>query len=107
MEDRFGNIPNPARKVILLKELQILAQHWQIDSIRLEAEFAVFGYRDKNHILALAKSNQDRVPIRIVDHKSAYIPLPNSVINTEAIMLELKSVLQQSFDPVYNPAPSA
>ncbi|WP_339731634.1 transcription-repair coupling factor [uncultured Gimesia sp.] len=107
IEDRFGNIPHPARQLIILKELQILAQHWQVDRIRLEDNFAVLGYRDKNHILALAKSNQKRIPVRIVDHKSAYIPLPVSAVNTEAIMLELKSVLQQSFDPAYNLAPSS
>ena len=106
-EDRFGNIPHPARQLLILKELQILAQQWQVDSIRLEENFAVLGYRDKNHILALAKSNQNRIPVRIVDHKSAYIPLPVSAVNTDAIMLELKSVLQQSFDPAYNLAPSS
>jgi transcription-repair coupling factor (superfamily II helicase) len=106
VEDRFGSIPNPARTLFILKELQILAQQWQVDSIRLEDQFAVLGYRDKNHILALSKSNRNRIPVRIVDHKSAYIPLPNSALNTEAIMLELKSVLQQSFNPSYNLAPS-
>ncbi|QDU08188.1 transcription-repair coupling factor [Gimesia aquarii] len=106
IQDRFGNIPNPACNLILLKELQILAQLWQVDSIRLEDHFAVLGYRDKNHMLALVKSNQNRIPIRIVDHKSAYIPLPSSAVNVEAVMQELKSVLQQSFDLTYNPAPS-
>ncbi len=106
IQDRFGTIPNAACNLILLKELQILAQLWQVDSVRLEDNFAVLGYRDKNHILALVKSNQKRISIRIVDHKSAYIPLPNSAINVEAVMLELKSVLQQSFDLAYTPAPS-
>lgn len=107
LQDRFGNIPNTARNLIVLKELQILAQQWQVDSIRLEDDFAVLGYRDKNHILALAKSNQNQVPVRIVDHKSAYIPLAISTIDIETVMLELKSVLQQTFDPAYNPASSA
>lgn len=107
MVDRFGNIPHPAQQLLILKELQILSQRWQVDSIRLEENFAVLGYRDKNHILALAKSNQKRIPVRIVDQKSAYIPLPVSAENTEDIMLELKSVLQQTFDPAYNLAPSS
>ncbi|WP_417384914.1 transcription-repair coupling factor [Gimesia sp.] len=106
MEDRFGSIPHPARQLLILKELQILSQRWQVDSIRLENNFAVLGYRDKNHILALSKSNQGRIPVRIVDQKSAYIPLPNSTENVEAVMQELKTVLQQSFDPAYNPAAS-
>ncbi|QEG18968.1 Transcription-repair-coupling factor [Gimesia maris] len=106
MEDRFGPIPHPARQLLILKELQILSQRWQVDSIRLENNFAVLGYRDKNHILALSKSNQDRIPVRIVDQKSAYIPLPISAENLEEVMQELKTVLQQSFDPAYNPATS-
>ncbi|HAW31601.1 MAG TPA: transcription-repair coupling factor, partial [Planctomycetaceae bacterium] len=91
MEDRFGPIPHPARKLLILKELQILSQRWQVDSIRLENNFAVLGYRDKNHILALSKSNQDRIPVRIVDQKSAYIPLPISAENLEEVMQELKT----------------
>ena len=106
MQDRFGPIPSPAKTLILLKELQILSQRWQVDSIHLEDHFAVLGYRDKNHILALAKSNEKRIPVRVVDHKSAYIPLPAEVDRIEQIMAELKSVLQQSFDPAYNLAPS-
>ncbi|MCA9023474.1 MAG: hypothetical protein KDA74_25170, partial [Planctomycetaceae bacterium] len=97
---------HPARQLLILKELQILSQRWQVDSIRLENNFAVLGYRDKNHILALSKSNQGRIPVRIVDQKSAYIPLPNSTENVEEVMQELKTVLQQSFDPAYNPAAS-
>ncbi|WP_232101301.1 transcription-repair coupling factor [Gimesia panareensis] len=107
MQDRFGSIPVPAHTLIALKELQILSQRWQIDSIHLEDHFAVLGYRDKNHILALAKSNEKRIPVRIVDHKSAYIPLPAQADEIESIMVELKSVLQQSFDPAYNLAPSS
>lgn len=107
IQDRFGNIPNAAQNLIILKELQILAQQWQVDSIRLEDDFAVLGYRDKNHILALTRSNQNRVSIRIVDDKSAYIPFANSTVNIETVMVELKSVLQQTFDPAYNLAPSS
>ena len=107
MQDRFGAIPDPAHTLVALKEIQILCQRWQIDSIHLEDHFAVLGYRDKNHILALAKSNKKRIPVRIVDHKSAYIPLPAQADAVESIMLELKSVLQQSFDPAYNLASSS
>jgi transcription-repair coupling factor (superfamily II helicase) len=98
LRDRFGPVPDPVRNLITLKELQLLAQHWQIDDIHLEQSFAVFGYRNPVRIGELAAQTGKR--LRIVDKRSAYLVLPQGEVDVPELLSTLKAVLQQSPVPV-------
>jgi transcription-repair coupling factor (superfamily II helicase) len=94
LRDRFGPIPDPARNLVELKRLQLLAQAWQIDDIHLEGNFAVFGYRNPARIGELAAQAGNR--LRIVDGRSAYLVLPQEERIDDGLLGTLKAVLQQS-----------
>ena len=90
--DRFGPIPEEARPVLPLQELQILARPWTLTRIHLEAEFAVFSYSDRRFMTLL----QTRFPkrLRIVDGKQAYFILPGTATDGMKLLGVLKTVLQ-------------
>jgi transcription-repair coupling factor (superfamily II helicase) len=71
--DRFGPLPNPAENLMREAELRILAGRWQLDRIHVEEEYAVLTYRNIRRIEALARLRPGKV--RIVDEKTAYVPL--------------------------------
>ena len=90
--DRFGPIPEEARPVLPLQDLQILARPWTLTRIHLEAEFAVFSYSDRRFMTLL----QTRFPkrLRIVDGKQAYFILPGTATDGMKLLGVLKTVLQ-------------
>ncbi len=71
--DRFGPLPPPAENLLAEAELRLLAERWQLARIHVEDEYAVLSYRNPKRIEALAKLHPGRV--RIVDEKTAYVPL--------------------------------
>ena len=92
--DRFGAPPPPAARLIEIKELQLAAQSWQIDEIRREGRFAVFGYRDPEKIRSLAK--HCGADLRIVDDRYAYLPLASEDIGPDELFDHIKSMLRPS-----------
>jgi len=92
--DRFGPWPEETERLFQVRELQLSAQFWKIDEIRLEDGYAVFGYRNPRKIQKLVK--QSPQPLRIVDDRFAYLVLPRKLdLKTELIDL-LKAVLQRN-----------
>lgn len=92
LRDRFGPTPVEAARLLELKELQLLAGHWDVDNIRLEGKFAVLGYRNPTRIRQLA--DQCGRSLRIVDSRQAYLLLPDAERPGEELLTHLKSVLQ-------------
>ncbi|GAB4156064.1 MAG: transcription-repair coupling factor [Planctomycetaceae bacterium] len=92
--DRFGPMPKEAQRLVSRVELQIAARKWQVDDIHLEEGYAVLGYRNAQRIRELA--NCPHVDLRVVDTRSAYLPLPAKTLREDAILEYLKTVLQQS-----------
>lgn len=90
--DRFGAPPPPALHLLELAEVRIAAHRWGIMSIHLEDLFAVFQYASAGKIKQLANLSGGR--LRVVDSRSAYLPLPQEVITTTVIFREVKSLLQ-------------
>lgn len=99
--DRFGPLPLPVETLLEIRELQHLALGWQIDEIRLEEGYAVFGYRIPRKIHKLAKLSP--VTLRIVDDRHSYLVLPPRLKRETELMPLLKSVLQVSTEERYNP----
>jgi transcription-repair coupling factor (superfamily II helicase) len=84
--DRFGPLPPPAENLMREAELRLLAERWQVGRLHIEDDYAVLTYRDPDRIAALAKLRPGMV--RIVDGKTAYVPLedrrpPGAVVAEE------------------------
>jgi transcription-repair coupling factor (superfamily II helicase) len=92
LRDRFGPVPAPAINLVEIKRLQLLAQRWQIDDIHLENSFAVFGYRNPQRIRELAAGSGNR--LRVVDGRSAYLPMPQEEVSEKVVLEQLKALLQ-------------
>ena len=72
--DRFGPLPAPADHLLDEAELRILAERWLITRIHTEDEFLVLTYRNPRRIEALADAHPAGL-VRIVDDRTAYVPL--------------------------------
>jgi len=71
--DRFGALPAPAENLLTEAELRILAERWQLGRIHVEDDYVVLTYRSAKRIEALQKLHPKLV--RLVDDKTAYVPL--------------------------------
>jgi transcription-repair coupling factor (superfamily II helicase) len=91
--DRFGPPPPLVENLMEFAEVRIAAHHWQIASIHLENQYAVFVYSSARHIQQLAALSGGR--LRVVDGRSAYLPLGKEVAQPELLLREVKSLLQQ------------
>ena len=93
IRDRFGPIPDQAAQFLSLKELELVAYQWSIDSIRLEEDrFAVLAYNDVQRIHDLAGRCGKK--LRIVDRQNAYLVLPKMTLLGGELVEFLKSVLR-------------
>lgn len=93
IRDRFGPLPVEVLRLRDLRELQVYAHHWRIADIHLEApNYAVFKYGESQTMGRLAKRNPGK--LRVVDATSAYLVLSAAGLSGDALVKELKSVLQ-------------
>jgi transcription-repair coupling factor (superfamily II helicase) len=93
--DRFGPLPPPAENLLAETELRILAERWQLGRIHVEDEYAVLTYRSAKRIEALAKAHPGQV--RVVDERTAYVPLGDEKRPPGALVAAtVKSLLQLS-----------
>ncbi|WP_250931999.1 transcription-repair coupling factor [Aporhodopirellula aestuarii] len=72
LKDRFGPIPDAAKRMIQLCELRLDAAAWSIQSITNNDRFIVLQYANRRRIEQLVANAS--VPVRIVDTRKAYIP---------------------------------
>jgi len=92
MLDRFGPRPEAVERLMRRMELRVLAYGWGIESIHLEDGFVVCGYNDRAKLERLAKARPGRV--RIADDRSAYLPLPRTTVDPDAIDTFIKTLLR-------------
>ncbi len=90
--DRFGQPPSVVVKLVDMTELRVTAHEWGVDSIHLEEGYVVLGYVDSRRIRQLSARRPGR--LRIVDDRSAYVPLGKGLVASDAILESLKSLLQ-------------
>jgi transcription-repair coupling factor (superfamily II helicase) len=91
--DRFGPPPPLVQHLLLMAEIRIAAYRWRIGSIHIEDCYVVFQYASAREIQELATLSRGR--LRVVDGRSAYLPLDKGVAQAETILAEVKSLLQQ------------
>ena len=72
LQDRFGDPPPPALRMLEIAELRLDAAAWLIRSITTEKRFIVLRYTSRQRIEQLVKHTS--VPVRVVDRRRAYIP---------------------------------
>lgn len=93
LKDRFGPLPKPAKRLIVLSQLRLLAAIWQINSIFMDDQgFLVFKYSDRSRIEQLRAAVGNK--IRIADHNSVYIKLKEGKIDPDRLIKSLKTILQ-------------
>jgi transcription-repair coupling factor (superfamily II helicase) len=90
--DRFGARPVEVDRLISLAELRIWAHAWGVQDIHLEDNYAVFVYTKKPLIEKLAL--RDKGKLRVVDHRTAYLPLGHSLPEADEILAAVKSMLR-------------
>jgi len=90
--DRFGPLPPPALNLIAEAELRILAERWQLSRIHVEDEYAVLTYRSARQIEALARARPRMV--RIVDDRTAYVPLEEKNLRGAEVAPIVKALLE-------------
>jgi transcription-repair coupling factor (superfamily II helicase) len=91
LADRFGPMPPEVERMLLLAKLRIWAHGWRIESVHLEEGYVVLRYADRRRIEELSRKSGK---LRIVDDSSAYLPLPKGLIDSEAIIAIVQSLLQ-------------
>ena len=79
--DRFGPPPPLVQHLLEMAEIRIAAHRWGITSIHLEDPYAVFQYSSARQIRQLAAASGGQ--LRVVDGRSAYLPLEKEVAQTE------------------------
>ena len=92
IQDRFGPPPPPALRMLALAGLRIDAGLWAIRSITKEREYVVLAYADAARIRQLAEASTGK--LRIVDGRSAYLPLARGLNDPDEIIQHVKSLLQ-------------
>lgn len=90
--DRFGALPEPVERMLVLAELKLDAAVWLIASIRIEDFYLVLDYTQRGRIQQLAKLNQGA--LRVVDEKSAYYTLPSRNMSPDSLLALVKSILR-------------
>lgn len=92
LEDRFGEIPQPTRRLLKLSEIKLEAAVWQIQAIFLHDKYLGFRYENINRIKQLAKLKKGIM--RIVDEQTAYVSLKTNKIGPDKLIGLVKSLLQ-------------
>jgi transcription-repair coupling factor (superfamily II helicase) len=92
LADRFGSPPDAVRRMLDLTALKLEAAVWQINRVYQEDEYLVFAYTDRSRVSQLARNTGGK--LRIVDEISAYLTLPQRVMEPDAIINAAKSVLR-------------
>ncbi len=92
LRDRFGPMPEEVSQLLILREIQLLSWFWGIEEIRIEDGFFLFQYKDSRQMEQLKQLlGKD---LRIADHKSAYLVLPDLEDMEMMVLKHLKEVLQ-------------
>jgi transcription-repair coupling factor (superfamily II helicase) len=91
MLDRFGPLPMPVERMVKFGEIRVAAARWQIESIGREEGYVVFQFTNRPKIEELNRANRGR--LRIVDNRSAYLPLDKGLADPDVLLATVESVL--------------
>ena len=89
--DRFGPLPDPAKRLLTLSEVKLEAATWQVSSIYLQNKYLGFRFKDRSRMAQLSKA---RPMIRMIDDQTALVTLKSTKISPEKMLSLVKSLLQ-------------
>ena len=92
IRDRFGPAPEVVERLLKISHIRLLSARWQIHTVYLENEYVVFRYSVRPQMELLARESKGR--LRVVDDRSAYLPLPKDAKDGDAIIACIESLLQ-------------
>jgi transcription-repair coupling factor (superfamily II helicase) len=92
--DRFGPLPPPTENLLIEAELRVLADRWQIVRIHVEEEYVVLTYRSARKIDLLGRRRPGM--IRVVDDRTAYVPMEEKWPKPPIVAAFLKTLLQEN-----------
>ncbi|MDA7979309.1 MAG: transcription-repair coupling factor [Pirellulales bacterium] len=92
IRDRFGPPPEVVERLLKIARIRLLSARWQIDTVYVEDDYVVFRYGIRPQIERLAKESGGR--LRVVDGRSAYLPLKRNASDGDAIIACIESLLQ-------------
>ena len=91
LQDRFGKLPPPVKRLMSLSQLKLEAAVWQITSISMQDKYLTFKFQDRTRFAQLSKT---RPMIRIIDDDTAIVTLKESKIQPTKMLALVKSLLQ-------------
>ncbi len=91
LADRFGSPPPEVGRLLELASLRIAARGWGVRQVHLEDGYLVLGYFSGERIRRLAAQSGGR--LRVVDGRSAYLPLDKGVRAPDAVFEVAKALL--------------
>jgi transcription-repair coupling factor (superfamily II helicase) len=92
MADRYGPLPPPAERMLARCELKLEAAIWSVQVLRTEDKYLIFEYADRARIEQLSK--QSGGLLRVVDHKSAYVTIPEGWRDPDGIAELARKILR-------------
>ena len=105
--DRFGPLPPETVRLLEIARLRVNAASQGIDSITREAGMIALRHHDPRAMAALKGSGTAGRRLRIVDERTAYIPLEKAVFEDPARLLKgLRTLLRPVGERAYSPRPS-
>jgi transcription-repair coupling factor (superfamily II helicase) len=106
--DRFGPLPTEAERLLDHARLRVAAAALGIDGIAREAGMVAFKHHDRQALGALKTSgNVMGRQLRIVDDRTAYLPLEKRVFDDPARLLQaVRTLLRRGGERAYSPRPS-
>ena len=92
LQDRFGSLPPPAKRMPAAMEVKLEAALWQIKSIFIDDRYLAFEFADRNRIEQLSKNL--RGIMRIAENQTAYVTLKSRATDPNRMLALVKSILR-------------
>ena len=105
--DRFGPLPDAVGRLLARARLRVAAQAAGIDAIGVEAGMVAIRHHDLRRMKAIHQSGRGAASrLRLVDDRSAYLPLDPSVLAApDSLIACLAVVLRRDAKPTTTPRP--
>jgi transcription-repair coupling factor (superfamily II helicase) len=91
LRDRFGSPPPATQHLLEAAELRVLAQPWQLESIRADGAFLRLKTQTPASFRLLKK--RTRGQLRLVEDTEAYLPLEDHPVDVDHLVERLRQLL--------------
>ncbi len=107
--DRFGPLPAESKRLMEFARLRVAAAALGIDSVTREAGMLALRYHDRSAMESLKATGPAAARLlRIVDHRTAYLPVENAVwTDSERLLQAVRTLLRPARARPYSPRPPA